>query len=178
MAAKETIERIPVDTHLYVSALSKPRTVRFKPVARFITIAFAISWIFIVYFGYQMVRDEIVVSGLLATLRDLGPLLLFALIWSVIGITTIRSARRDRKLLAEGEIAIAIVTHQALGGERHQQSKIRYEFKDATGRLVKGGGTDESWKLYENMEVPVFYDPENPEKNVTLCAATCELRTD
>ena len=59
-----------------------------------------------------------------------------------------------------------------------QQSKIRYEFKDATGRLVKGGGTDESWKLYEDMEVPVFYDPENPEKNVTLCAATCELRTD
>ena len=119
--------------------------------------------------------DEIAVSGLLATLRDLGSLLLFALIWSVIGITTIRSARRDRKLLAEGEIAIAIVTHQALSGGRHQQSKIRYEFKDAAGRLVKGGGTDESWKLYEDMEVPVFYDPENPEKNVTLCAATCEL---
>jgi len=178
MAAKETLKKTPVNTHLYLSGLSKPRIVRFKPVARVITIAFPISWIFIVYFGFKIMRDEIAVSSPLATLRDLGPLLLFALIWSVIGITTIRSARRDRKLLSEGELAIAIVTHQELSGGKRRQSKIRYEFKDVTGRLVRGGGTDESWELYEDMEVPVFYDAEDPGKNVALCAATCELRTD
>lgn len=73
MAAKENIKTTPVNTHLYLSALSKPRMVRFKPVARVITIAFPISWIFILYFGYQIVRDEISVSGPLATLRDLAP---------------------------------------------------------------------------------------------------------
>ena len=178
MAAKENIKTTPVNTHLYLSALSKPRMVRFKPVARVITIAFPISWIFILYFGYQIVRDEISVSGPLATLRDLALLLLFALIWSVIGITIIRSARRDRKLLAEGDVAMAIVTHQELIRGKHRRSQIRYEFRDASGRLVQGKGTDESWGLYEDMEAPIFYNPTNPSENVTLCAATCELRID
>src|SRR6267142_490089 len=139
MAAKENIKKTPVNTHLYLSALSKPRMVRFKPVAR---------------------------------------VLLFALIWSVIGITIIRSARRDRKLLAEGDVAMAIVTHQELIRGKHRRSQIRYEFRDASGRLVQGKGTDESWGLYEDMEAPILYNPTNPSENVTLCAATCELRID
>jgi hypothetical protein len=178
MAAKENIKKTPVNTHLYLPALSKPRMVRFKPVARVITIAFPISWIFILYFGYQIVRDEIAVSGPLATLRDLGPLLLFALILSVIGITTIRSARRDRKLLAEGDLATAVVIHQETWRGKHRHSQIRYEFRDSSGRLAQGKGTDESWGLYEDMEAPIFYDPTNPSENVALCAATCELRID
>ena len=178
MAAKESIKQARANPHQYLWSLAKPRRIRLKPVARVITIAFPISWMFIIYFEFPIVRDEIAVSSPLVTLRDLAPLLLFALIWSVIGITTIRSARRDRKLLSEGELAIAIVTHQELSGGKRRQSKIRYEFKDATGRLVRGGGTDESWELYEDMEVPVFYDAEDLGKNVALCAATCELRTD
>jgi hypothetical protein len=73
---------------------------------------------------------------------------------------------------------MAIVTHQELSGGKVRQSKIRYEFKDDAGRVVEGGGTDESWELYEDMQVPVFYDPEHPGRNVALCAATCEIRTD
>ncbi len=178
MAAKRSVEQVPANTHQYLWALSKPRRVRLKPAARVITIAFPISWIFIAYFGYQIVRDQIAVSGPLANLRDLGPLLLFALIWSVIGITIIRSARRDRKLLAEGDVAMAIVTHQELIRGKHRRSQIRYEFRDASGRLVQGKGTDESRGLYEDMEAPIFYNPTNPSENVTLCAATCELRID
>lgn len=175
MAAQAGIQQNPANPYQYLWTISKPRRVRLKLVARVITIAFPISWIFIVYFGYQIVRDQLAVSGLLG---DLGPLLLFALIWSVIGITTIRSARRDRKLLAEGNLAMAIVTHQELSGGKGRQSKIRYEFKDAAGRVVEGGGTDESGELYEDMQMPVFYNPERPGRNVALCAATCEIRTD
>jgi hypothetical protein len=171
-------DRTNAQQYLYLWALTKPRRVRLKPVARVITIAFPISWIFIVYFGFQIVRDEIAVSGPLATLRDLGPLLLFALVWSVIGITTIRTARRDRRLLADGNLAIGTVTHQELSGGKHQTSQIQYEFQDSNGRRVHGDGTDESWEVYEDMEVPVFYDPEVPRRNVALCGATCELITD
>jgi hypothetical protein len=176
-AAEQNINQVSTKTYQYLRTLSKPRRVRLKQVPRVITIAFPISWIFIAYFGYQIVRDQIAVSGPIATLGELWFLLLFAFIWSVIGISTIRSVQRDRKLLTEGELAMAIVTHQELSGGKNRQSKIRYEFKDAAGRPVFGEGTDESWELYEDMELSVFYDSEDPGKNVALCAATYELKT-
>lgn len=77
--------------------------------------------------------------------------------------------------MAEGDLAIGVVTHQAIIGGKNQSSQIQYEFKDAAGRRARGKGTDESRELYQDMELPVFYDPQDPEKNVALCAATWEL---
>jgi hypothetical protein len=157
--------------------LSKPRKVRLKLVPRIISIAFPISWIVIAFFGYQIVRDQLAASRPFTPSNNLGALLLFALIWSVIGITRIRGARKDRELLAEGNLALAIVTRQEMVGGKHRRSKIRYEFRDAAGQQIAGEGTDESRELYEDMEVPVFYDSENPNRNVALPAASYELRT-
>ena len=142
----QNIKQLPANSNQHLRIPGKPRRVRLKPVARVITVAFPISWLFIAYFGYQFVRDEIAVSGPLATLGVLAPFLFFAIIWSVIGITTIRKARRDQRLLAEGDFSTAIVTHQELSGGKRRQSKIRYEFKDAAGRRVFGEGIDESWE--------------------------------
>jgi Na+-driven multidrug efflux pump len=124
VATQQSIKQVPANTHQYLQALNKPRRVRLKSVARVIAIAFPISWIFIAYFGYQIARNEIAVAGPLATLGELGLFLFFAFIWSVIGISTIRSVRRDRKLLAEGNLATAIVTHQERSGGKGRQSKI------------------------------------------------------
>jgi hypothetical protein len=162
----------------YLWALTMPRRVRLKPVLRAFIIAFPVSWIVIAYFGYLVARSQVRASSPLITFGDLALFLFFALIWSAIGITTIRSARKDRKLLAEGNIAMATVTRQELSHGRHRTSQIQYEFRDVTGRRVYGDGTDESRELYEDMEVPVFYDPDVPSRNVALCAATCELITD
>jgi hypothetical protein len=178
IVGKKALNQVPVSGHHHLWSLSKPRRVRFKPVARIFAVILPISWIFIAFFGYQIVRDQIEESRSLPTLGKLVPLLLFALIWTFVGITTIKSARKDRKLFAEGDLAIATVTHQKLSGGKHRHSGIRYEFKDHAGRLVEGKGTDDSWELYEDMEVPVFYDPENPGKNVAICSALCEIRTD
>jgi hypothetical protein len=176
--AKQGTEEIPGSTHHHLWSLSKPRRVRLKPVARVISIALPFSWIFIAYFGYQIVRDQIGDHRRMAGLGNLAPLLVIALAWSVIGLTTIRNSRKDRQLLAEGELAMATVTHQKLTGGKHRQSKIRYEFKDAGGRLIESEGTDDSRELYEDMKVPVFYNRENPNKNVAICSALCKLKTD
>jgi hypothetical protein len=176
MAANESMRRVRTNANQYLWGLSKPRRVRLKPVPLVISIAFPLSWIFIAFFGYQTVRDQLAASRPLTTLSNLGALLFFALIWSVIGITTIRGARKDRDLLAEGNLALAIVTRQEVVGRKHRQSKIRYEFRDAAGQQVEGEGTDDSWQLYEDMEVPVFYDSENPKRNVALPAASYKLR--
>ena len=62
------------------------------------------------------------------------------------------------------------------GGIR-KQSRIRYRFNDPAGQLFQGTGIDYSQRLRVDMTVPVFYKPENPDKNVSLCTAICELRT-
>src|SRR6266581_6417592 len=68
VAAKQAIGQVRANSYQYLWALTKPRGVRLKPVARVITVAFPISWIFIAYFGYQMVRDKIGVATPLAIL--------------------------------------------------------------------------------------------------------------
>jgi hypothetical protein len=128
-----------------------------------------------VYFGFQIARDGLAASSPLAALTHLGPLLFFASIWSAVAVATIRDARRDRRLLAEGDLAIGIITRQELSGGKHRRSTIRYEFKDTAGRLVQGEGTDQSRELYEDMTLPVFYNPANPRENVALATASCEL---
>jgi hypothetical protein len=144
-------------------------------VTRVISITFPLSWIFIVIFGYPVIRDIIDGSG---RISGIGPFLIFALIWSVIGITTIRGAWRDRKLLAEGDFAFATITHQESSGGKRPQSKILYKFRDVAGQLIESEGTDHSWELYENMEVLVFYKPGDSTINVPVCGASCELKMD
>jgi hypothetical protein len=122
-----------------------------------------------VYWAFLLVRAGIVMSS------DLLVLLGAAIVWSAIAITSIRRAIRDRKLLAEGSLAIGLVTRQYLTGGRHPRSEIQYEFKDAAGRAHLRSATDDSRTLYEQMETPIFYSAANPEVSVPL-AASCELK--
>lgn len=174
---KSALKQVPKSADNLWS-LSKPRRVRLKPLARIVTVAFPISWIFIAFFGYMIAADQIERSHLFPALSSLVPLLLIASIWSFVAITTISRARIDRKLFAEGDLTMAVVTHQKLSGGKHRTSEIRYEFKDQAGRMVAGKGTDGSWELYEDMEVPVFYDTENSARNVAICSALCEVEDD
>jgi hypothetical protein len=98
--------------------------------------------------------------------------LLFGLIASAITGTTVRAVFRDRRLLAHGDIAIAVITSQNMEGGKSKNSYIRYEFKDMAGRMWTGKGNDASRELYEDMQTPVFYNHERPSENVTLVNAT------
>ena len=150
--------------------LTTPRQVRFKSVPRIISIAFPISVIAGVYWAFLLARTGVAMSSDL--LVPLGA----AIVWSVIAITSIRRAIRDRNLLAEGNLAIGGITRQYLTGGKHRRSEIQYEFKDAAGRRYVRSATDDSHTLYEEMETPVFYSPTNPEVSVPLAAASCELK--
>jgi hypothetical protein len=154
---------------LYLQSLQKPRRVRLKPVPRIISIAFPLTAVLIAIFGYAAVRRS-------NRLRDLVPFLLFAFIFAVIGLMTVKTARRDRRLLREGEFAIATVTGQQLaGGGKNRRSAIQYQYKTAAGLSVEGKATDDTWSLYEDMEIVVFYDPAHPSESVPLVCASCKL---
>lgn len=150
--------------------LAAPRQVRFKLVPRILSIAFPISMIAGIYLASLFVRTGIAISG------DLFVLLGAAVVWSAIAITSIRRAIRDRKLLAEGNLAIGVITRQYLTGGKHRRSEIEYKFKDAAGCTYVRSATDNARTLYEEMEIPLFYNPANPEISVPLATALCKLK--
>lgn len=81
---------------------------------------------------------------------------------------------RQKKLIAEGDLAIARVTERRLA--RHGPT-IRYEFKTPSGEHLDGGASDGTGQLSAGMSVPVFYNPRNPKRQLALCASFFEVVT-
>lgn len=176
----KTIEEQSIQYRSLYSA-PKPRLVRVKPFYRAILVAFLVMSIMVLYSittGILSLRQAHIRSTSLLSFA-------FALtFWGVLliaSVVTFWRANRDEKLMREGEIAVGVVTHQKLvvvrggRGGRRTKSKVRYRFKDFSGQLYQGTGMDDSRRLRVDMTVPVFYDPQAPEKNVTICTASCEL---
>ena len=175
-------EHLPA-SYAYILSLPKPRRVQANALTLIIIGSLPLASIFLVYSGLQTflsLRQASTKQSFLypATLGLLVPAILI-----VISSYAFWKLRRDMALLRYGELAIGVVTHQKLvlisgRGGRRRQSRIRYRFKDPAGQLFQGTGTDNSKKLLVNMAVPVFYKAEDPEQNVSICTAICELRAD
>ena len=78
-----------------------------------------------------------------------------------------------KRLLVEGEIAFGRIMDQKHRFEAQlysssSYSEITYEFRDSSGFLVTGNAIDETNSFFEEMIIPVFYDPQNPRKNTVL----------
>lgn len=86
-----------------------------------------------------------------------------------------RSQVRECDLLENGEAALATVVRQWKGGKG--SSSIEYEFKDFQGETRTGLGFDYTEKLFEGMPVAVFYDRDNPKRQIPACATYHEVVT-
>jgi hypothetical protein len=76
----------------------------------------------------------------------------------------------QKKLLESGVLAEARVVRQDWQTRKnHRWSQVYYEFHDLAGQRIEGNGTDESATFFEEMRLPVLYDPQNPAKNLALC---------
>jgi hypothetical protein len=93
-------------------------------------------------------------------------LLLLLLVWQW------RAMDRERQLMTNGEVARARIVEKM--GSR-SASAIKYEFQDSSGHKHVGVGTDYSQKLDEGVDVPVFYDRENPQRQVPACGTFHEV---
>ncbi len=168
----------------YLFSISKPRRVQASPVILIIIGSLSIASIFLIYSGVQTIRSSQQLGTHPSLLYSFVVGFIFPIILIAISGATYWKLRRDISLLRDGELAIGVVTHQKLievrggRGGRRKQSRIRYRFKDPAGRLFQGTGTDRTRSLQVNMTVPVFYKPDDPEKNVSICTAVCELRND
>jgi uncharacterized protein (DUF983 family) len=86
--------------------------------------------------------------------------------------------KRNLPLMRDGELALGKVTYQeSISAGKSSYSRIGYEFKTSSGQLIQEQAKDLTYAAYEDMIIPVFYDPTNPAKNVTPCATYLQVST-
>jgi hypothetical protein len=112
-----------------------------------------------------------------AARRNLGPANLIGYVLPVIllaGITFAmqRAILQQRHLLGEGAMAMARVTKQWTARNGHG---IRYEFSTPTGEKFSRMTVDSQRRVFTGMDTPVFYDAQQPKKQVALCASLYEV---
>ena len=83
-----------------------------------------------------------------------------------------RGIVRHKNLMENGAVAMARVTGQRA---LKNNSVITYEFEDANGKTISESGPDLTRSLFEGMTVPVFYDAQNPKRQVVACASFFEI---
>jgi hypothetical protein len=86
-----------------------------------------------------------------------------------------RGQKTECELLENGEVALAKVTRQWSGDKG--SSSIECEYKDFSGQTHKLMAVDNTKQLYQSMSVPVFYDRENPSRQVAYCSTLHEIVT-
>jgi hypothetical protein len=84
-----------------------------------------------------------------------------------------RNQTRECELLKHGEVVMGRVVNQWTDDKRN--TTINYEFTDFMGTSHRGGGQDLTQQLYTGMPVVVFYNRENPKRNIPACATYHEV---
>jgi hypothetical protein len=84
-----------------------------------------------------------------------------------------RSQGKECDLLENGEVVLGKVTRQWSSGRNN--SSVEYTFKDFEGHEHKAVGYDYTMKLFEGMTVPVFYDRDNPKRQIASCSTFHEV---
>jgi hypothetical protein len=79
---------------------------------------------------------------------------------------------KQKRLLAEGEMAMAHVTKRWM---TRKGPRILYEFTAPTGQHFSRGAADSTLRLSVGMNMPIFYDPKRPKRQLALCASLYEV---
>ncbi len=160
------------DMKSVLAELPRPRPVRMSRRGK--AMAVVVSAILLASFG-------MLVAGLAAKSAAGGPgggppqLLTYGLPIALLVVmisVMISSVARQKSLLADGELATARVTKRWMA---RNGPNIRYEFTTPLGEHFSRGATDGSRQLSVGMSVPVFYDAQNPKKQLAACASFYEI---
>lgn len=91
---------------------------------------------------------------------------------AVLGLLMRRGLAREKELLAEGELTLGRVTRQ---WRCRNGNGIRYEFTPAGGQSISRSCTDYSRQFSEGMAVPVFYQTDQPSRQIAACGSFYEI---
>jgi hypothetical protein len=155
---------------------SRPREIRMSTRGRFsLSVAFVGVMGFAAIFGvhlYTIWQRKLSVAAFTPGDWVIAAIVAFMLL---LPFAMWRSQVRECDLLENGEVALATVVRQWKGDKG--SSSVEYEFKDFQGETRKGMGFDYTEKLFEGMPVAVFYDRDNPKRQIPACATYHEVVT-
>ena len=155
---------------------SRPREIRMSTRGRFsLSVAFVGVMGFAAIFGvhlYTIWQRKLSVAAFTPGDWVIAAIVAFMLL---LPYAMWRSQVRECDLLENGEVALATVVRQWKGDKG--SSSVEYEFKDFQGETRKGMGFDYTEKLFEGMPVAVFYDRDNPKRQIPACATYHEVVT-
>lgn len=101
--------------------------------------------------------------------------------WALVGLvvllvllplSTWRTMSRERDLLENGELTMGRVLKK---WNTRDGATVFYEFQDASGQTHKHSGMDYSRILEIGMPLAVFYDRDNPRRQIAACSALHEV---
>jgi hypothetical protein len=152
---------------------SAPRSLRMSRRGTFnLTLTLVVLFVFAGIIVLQLYRSWAVARSFAGfQLREWG-LAGFALLLLLMLVSQWRAMDRERGLLTNGEVVPAKIV-QKIGSR--SASAIKYEFEDFAGQKHSNTGTDYTQKLEEGMTVPVFYDRDNPNRQVPACGTFHEV---
>lgn len=84
-----------------------------------------------------------------------------------------RGQVRECDLLEHGEAAMGRVLRQSTDNKRN--SSIEYEFTDFLGSSHRGNAFDRTNQLSSGMPMVVFYDRDNPKRQIAYCSTLHEV---
>jgi len=106
------------------------------------------------------------------------PLVFVMVIFALVVLVPLFRDKRNLALLRDGELAFArVVSQKTVQQGKTSYSSIDYQFKTNDGQQIRGIARDLTNSVFEDMTIPVFYDPTNPDKNVTPCATYLKIVT-
>ncbi|HKM82205.1 MAG TPA: hypothetical protein VJY15_14740 [Candidatus Acidoferrum sp.] len=163
-----------------IQSLPRPRRVRFRfPGTRAGIVVFA----FAILFGILSLATAR--SGAPAGRRDarplppvifVAPIAFVGLIVGIVIIPAVLKEKRNRPLFQDGEVAAArVLAQRTVAQGKSSYSQIDYEFRASDGQTIRNSERDLSQKIFEDMLIPVFYDPVNPSRCAALCASYSKL---
>jgi uncharacterized protein (DUF983 family) len=161
----------PLDPALQIlQSLPRPRRVRFR---------FTGSLAPMVVFGAIAVLNIILFMAVGRVPRHNNndpsatviPFFFVFIVFLVIMLVPFFRDKRNLPLLRDGQLALArVVSQRAVQQGKTSCSSIDYQFKTSSGLEIRSSARDLTNRVFEDMTIPVFYDPVSPDKNITPCA--------
>jgi uncharacterized protein (DUF983 family) len=177
-AAKFTVNpdlaqsQLPLDPSLrMLQSLPRPRRVRFSFRGSFAAIAVMCAGI-LVFFGVVLATANARhAPNNRGSYAMFFPLFFLLAVFAIVLVVPLFRGKRDLPLLRDGELALArVVAQQTVQQGKTSYSRIDYEFKTNSGEIIRNSVRDLTSSVFEDMTIPVFYDPVNPSRNIAACA--------
>jgi uncharacterized protein (DUF983 family) len=174
------VQPVP-DTFLQrIQSLPRPRRVRFSfPGARAGIVVFAFAILFgIMFFATARSRAPVGPRDAmpLPYIFFVGPIVFVGLVVGIAIIPAVLKEKRNRPLFQVGEVAAArVLAQRTVAQGKSSYSQIDYEFRASDGQTIRNSERDMSQKVFEDMLIPVFYDPREPSRCAALCASYSKL---